>query len=57
MGKPNSRMVGAYSDWKAPKAKPLQQLDGLLRWGHGKDGMDAKSKPRQQQFSEQQRLG
>ena len=57
MGKPNSRMVGAYSNWKAPKAKPLQQFDALLRWGQGKDGTDAKSKPRRQVFGQSQRLG
>ena len=55
--KQNSRMVGAYSSWKAPQQKPLQQLDALARWGQGKDGTDARSKPRQQQFNERLRLG
>ena len=55
--KQNSRMVGTYSSWKAPKEKELQKFDELLRWGNGKDGMDAKSKPRRQQFNERLRLG
>ena len=55
--KPNSRMVGAYSDWKVPKRKQLSQFDALLNWGRDKDGMDAKSKPRRQEFNERQRLG
>ena len=49
--------IPAIGDSGSSSSVHFQQLGVLSRWGDGNNGTSAQSKPRQQQFSEQQQLG